>query len=131
MKKRLKNTSRLPSISPPSPDHLLILGARRLQPLLLLHRELYIGMMDEGICHSQGLVYAVPVPLSAQQPGATVVIHPNDNKLRPGVSHRRHTSPGRPGQHQKGESGENVSGHYDSLKFSFYTPCIKLLCRGP
>lgn len=45
---------------------------------LPFHWGLQTGMMDEGICHTQGLVLSVP-PASARS-GASVVIQTNDNK---------------------------------------------------
>lgn len=37
-------------------------------------------MMDEGICHTQGPVFSVPVPMTAHRSSASAVIHTNDTK---------------------------------------------------
>lgn len=60
--------------------HLLFLGVCLLQTMVVLHWGLYIGMIDEGICLTQGPVFSVPVPVSAHCSSASVVIHTNDKK---------------------------------------------------
>lgn len=44
------------------------------------HWGLQTGMMDEGICHTQGLVLSVPVPVPARRSSTFMVIQTNDNK---------------------------------------------------
>lgn len=46
------------------------------------HWGLQTGMMDEGICHTQGLVLSVPVPVPARRSSTFMVIQTNDNKLQ-------------------------------------------------
>lgn len=66
--------------------HLLFLGVCLLQTMVALHWGLYIGMIDEGICLTQGPVFSVPVPMSAHCSSASVVIHTNDKKRQRQVS---------------------------------------------
>lgn len=66
--------------------HLLFLGVCLLQTMVVLHWGLYIGMIDEGICLTQGPVFSVPVPMSAHCSSASVVIHTNDKKWQWEVS---------------------------------------------
>lgn len=72
------------------PLHLLFLGVCLLQTMVALHWGLYIGMMDEGICLTQGPVFSVPMPMSAQHSSASMVIHTNDNKRQLEVSCSKH-----------------------------------------
>lgn len=45
-----------------------------------------LGMMDEGICLTQGPVFSVPMPMSAHHSCTSTVIHTNDNKQQAEVS---------------------------------------------
>lgn len=66
--------------------HLLFLVVCLLQTMAALRWGLYIGMMDEGICLTQGPISSVPVPMSARHSSAPMVIRTNDNKQRREVS---------------------------------------------
>ena len=72
--------------------HLLFLGVCLLQTMAALHWELYIGMMDEGICLTQGPVFSIPMPMSAHHSSALMVIHTNDNKRQRKVTRSLHNS---------------------------------------
>lgn len=78
------------ALSPPPFLHLLFLGVCLLQTMAVLHWELYIGMIDEGICLTQGPVFSVPMPISAHHSSASMVIHTNDNKRQLEVSWSQH-----------------------------------------
>lgn len=78
------------ALSPPPFLHLLFLGVCLLQTMAALHWELYIGMIDEGICLTQGPVFSVPMPISAHHSSASMVIHTNDNKRQLEVSWSQH-----------------------------------------
>lgn len=66
--------------------HLLFLVVCLLQTMAALHWGLYIGMMDEGICLTQGPVFSVPMPMPARHSSESMVIHTNDNKQQLKVS---------------------------------------------